>query len=201
MGIFIAIDGPNGVGKTTLIRLIERKLSETHSVIITKEPSDTPFGNKIRENEESIRGVEYARLIANDRQNHICNEILPVLKTKKIIISDRYIASSLALQFLDGVSLEDIWTLNKDFLKPDLYVVLSAEPHILEKRIDKRNMLTFFEATKSRRDEMKAFYQAYDYLILNGWALTLLNNNDNEQLEYNADFIIAWILKHEEKLL
>jgi len=199
MGIFIAIDGPNGVGKTTLIRLIERKLSETHSVIITKEPSDTPFGNKIRENEESIRGVEYARLIANDRQNHICNEILPVLKTKKIIISDRYIASSLALQFLDGVSLEDIWTLNKDFLKPDLYVVLSAEPHILEKRIDKRNMLTFFEATKSRRDEMKAFYQAYDYLILNGWALTLLNNNDNEQLEYNADFIIAWILKHEEK--
>lgn len=201
MGIFIAIDGPNGVGKTTLIRLIERKLSETHSVIITKEPSDTPFGNKIRENEESVRGVEYARLIANDRQNHICNEILPVLKTKKIIISDRYIASSLALQFLDGVSLEDIWTLNKDFLKPDLYVVLSAEPHILEKRIDKRNMLTFFEATKSRRDEMKAFYQAYDYLILNGWALTLLNNNDNEQLEYNADFIIAWILKHEEKLL
>ena len=201
MGIFIAVDGPNGVGKSTLIGLLNRKLSETHSVIITKEPSDTPFGNLVRANEGGIRGVEYAHLIAKDRLNHINNEILPVLETESIIISDRYIASSLALQFLDGVSLDDIWTLNKGFLKPDLYVILSADPHMLEIRIGKRDKLTYFETTKSRKDEMKAFYQAYDYMIQKGWDLTLLNNNDNEHLKHNVDFILSWVLKHEEKLL
>ncbi len=179
MGIFVAIDGPNGVGKTTFIKNLKNRLDKKYDVILTKEPSNTEFGNKVRINEKKYRGLEYAKLIAHDRELHVKEEILPACQLDKIIITDRYVASSLALQFLDGVALQDIWKLNKDFLKPCLYIILTADPEIIEERLKLRDMLTYFETVKSRKDELNAFRQAYDFLLLHGWNAIMLNN-DNE---------------------
>ncbi len=115
MGLFIAFDGPNGVGKSTLIDKLVSRLNESYIVYATKEPSDSELGKRVRKNEENIRGLEYAKMISEDRKWHITNEILPQKAKCDIVVSDRYIASSLALQAFEGVSLDDIWALNKDF--------------------------------------------------------------------------------------
>ena len=62
----------------------------------------------------------------------------PQLSLGKIVVCDRYIDSSFVLQGFDGVSEEQIWELNKSFLRPDLNIILLADPEILQKRLQKR---------------------------------------------------------------
>ena len=198
MGFFIAIDGPNGVGKTSFINKLEKRLNEEYDVILTKEPSNTEFGNKLKVNEGNYRGLEYARLIAYDREFHIKKEIMPACQSDKIIITDRYIASSLALQFLDGVALQDIWELNKDFLKPSLYIILSAKPKVLEERLKLRDVLTYFETVKSRKEELDAFWQAHIFLQSHGWDTVMLNSNNAMEQNANTEFVYNWIVNNKE---
>ena len=198
MGFFIAIDGPNGVGKTSFINKLEKRLNEEYDVILTKEPSNTEFGNKLKVNEGNYRGLEYARLIAYDREFHIKKEIMPAYQSDKIIITDRYIASSLALQFLDGVALQDIWELNKDFLKPSLYIILSASPMVIEERLKLRDALTYFETVKSRKEELDAFWQAHNFLHSHGWDTVMLNSNNAMEQNANAEFVYNWIVNNRE---
>ena len=199
MGVFIAIDGPNGVGKTSFINQLEKRLNVEYNVILTKEPSNTEYGNKIRINEGNYKGLDYARLIAYDREYHIKNEIIPAYQSDNIIISDRYVASSLALQFLDGVTLQEIWNLNKGFLKPSLYIILTANPEIIEERLKLRDMLTRFETTKSRKEELDAFYQAHIFLRSHGWDTIMLNSNNVMEQDANTEYVYNWIVNNKER--
>ena len=67
MGIFITVEGPNGVGKSTFIKRLEEMLSSEYMVFLTREPSNSNFGNYVRKNEEMLGGEAYAYLIAADR--------------------------------------------------------------------------------------------------------------------------------------
>lgn len=185
MGLFIAIDGPNGVGKSTLIDDLVLKLNNNYVVYTTKEPSDSEFGKRVRKNEENIRGLEYAKLISEDRKWHLVNEILPQKDICDIVISDRYIASSLALQAFDGVSLHKIWDLNKDFVFPDLNVILLADKEVIEKRLRQREYLTFFEKKMSRHQELIYYQDADSFLKQKGVNSMLLYNNSENDMESN----------------
>ena len=95
-GYFIAVDGPNGVGKSTLIEAIKNKLEVLgYAVYITREPTDTKLGNFLREFAEKHSGRSLACLVAADRYEHMTNEIIPALEEGQLVISDRYILSSL----------------------------------------------------------------------------------------------------------
>lgn len=97
-GYFIAVDGPNGVGKSTLIEAIKNKLEVLgYAVYITREPTDTKLGNFLREFAEKHSGISLACLVAADRYEHMTNEIIPALEEGQLVISDRYILSSLVL--------------------------------------------------------------------------------------------------------
>lgn len=185
MGLFIAIDGPNGVGKSTLIDDLVLKLNNNYVVYTTKEPSDSEFGKRVRKNEENIRGLEYAKLISEDRKWHLVNEVLPQKDICDIVISDRYIASSLALQAFDGVSLHKIWDLNKDFVFPDLNVILLADKEVIEKRLRQREYLTFFEKKMSRHQELIYYQDADSFLKQKGVNSMLLYNNSENDMESN----------------
>ena len=185
MGLFIAIDGPNGVGKSTLIDDLVLKLNNNYVVYTTKEPSDSEFGKRVRKNEENIRGLEYAKLISEDRKWHLVNEVLPQKDNCDIVISDRYIASSLALQAFDGVSLHKIWDLNKDFVFPDLNVILLADKEVIEKRLRQREYLTFFEKKMSRHQELIYYQDADSFLKQKGVNSMLLYNNSENDMEGN----------------
>lgn len=100
IGYFIAVDGPNGVGKSTLIAAIKNKLEILgYDVYVTREPTDTKLGNFLREFAEQHSGVSLACMVAADRYEHIINEIMPALGEGKIVISDRYINQCLT-QFI-----------------------------------------------------------------------------------------------------
>ncbi len=98
-GLFVVFDGPNGVGKTTLVNEVATQLRQQgYNVLATKEPTRSPLGQFVRNAEEKCRGKTLAYLVAADRQFHLEQEILPALDRGMIVLSDRYIPSSLVLQ-------------------------------------------------------------------------------------------------------
>ena len=100
-GVFIVIEGLDGSGKTTQATLLANKLSKTHKVFCTAEPSHGKIGTFIRQGclyeEKRLPTEAEALLFAADRIEHMKNEIAPALAQGKIVICDRYIYSSLSL--------------------------------------------------------------------------------------------------------
>jgi len=195
-GLFITIDGPNGVGKSSIIgRLSELLTAMGPTVYLTKEPTNSNLGQFIRDAEEEYLGMSLAYLIAADRTHHIEHEIEPAIKRGEIVISDRYICSSLALQRLDGLNLDFIWSLNRNFLIPDLTIILTAQPEVLHKRLVERRRMSRFEKTKSRSEELQYFLDAYHFLKKQGHNVLMIENG-NISLEDNARNILTLLDKN-----
>ena len=145
-GCFVTIDGPNGVGKSTILAHLERRLRDRGvEPVLTAEPSHSALGRFIRENQEQYRGGVLACLVAADRYAHIEHEIKPALDNGRLVISDRYVLSSLVYQILDGVSTAFVLALNRDILVPHLTILLTASPATTAKRLNSRPDLTRFE--------------------------------------------------------
>ena len=199
MGLFITIEGPNGVGKTTFIKKIAECLEKMYSVVITREPTDTEFGIYVRNNEGKLKGNAYAYLIAADRCNHLESIIEPALNENKVVICDRYIESSLVLQAFDGVKLEDIWRLNSKFRVPDISIILIAKEETLSKRLSEREKLTDFEKRMTRDNEIKGYIYANEFLKNQDFNMMLLYNETERDLEINIQKVLDMISKLEEK--
>lgn len=160
-------------------------------VFTTKEPTQTDLGCFLREFAERSEGVSLACLIAADRYEHIKNEIFPELIKGKIVITDRYVLSSLILQQMDGVSNTFILDLNSQILKPDLQLAIFADEDILQERLSERETLTRFEKNNQSNNElhfMKAGLIELEKLDIN---IMCIDNND--KLEDNAENIVSYI--------
>lgn len=194
-GFLVAIDGPNGVGKSTLIESIKTRLEfRGHVIYTTKEPTNTECGSFVRKFAESHSGIGLACLVAADRYEHIENEILPELKKGKIVITDRYILSSLILQQMDGVSGDFLLDLNSEIIKPDLQVAVFADEDILQKRLSERNALTRFEKGNQSYNEL--FYMNKGIVELEKRNVDVLCINNNANLENNVEEIVSCIIKN-----
>lgn len=187
MGIFVTIDGPNGVGKSTFIKKLKERLEKQYTIYLTKEPSESKFGKYVKVNEELLRGEAYAYLIAADRCYHIQEFIIPQLDKVDIVVSDRYIESSLVLQSNDGVELEDIWRLNCKFMQPDLNIVLLASEDVMEERLSERLELSHFEKLLTRKDEINGYLKSVDFLQNKGFNMKVMYNNTQDDFENNLD--------------
>lgn len=138
-GLFISFEGGEGVGKTTQIAALGAALgSQGRSVVTTREPGGTPLGAAVRSLILSPESVVSARaealLYAADRAHHVDTVIEPALAEGKVVISDRYVDSTLAYQGA-GRSLPraDILTLSKFAIAdrwPDLTILLDADPQL-----------------------------------------------------------------------
>ena len=188
MSLFITVEGPNGVGKSTYIESLVKEMVP-RSIYITKEPSATDFGRYVKNNEGDLQGKSYAFLIAADRCNHIENEIVPALEKYDIVLCDRYIESSLVLQYHDGVSLDFIWKLNEDFLVPDLSIILIAQSDNLSLRLSQRKVLTRFEKEISRNKEVELYINAYHFIQQKGFNPVILNNDTLQNISSNIEKI------------
>lgn len=192
-GFFVAVDGPNGSGKTTLINAICKKLKTLgHSVYITKEPTNTQLGVFLRGFAEKREGISVACLVSSDRYEHIANEIIPELEKGKIVITDRYILSSLILQVMDGVSEEFVLNINSSTLKPDLQVAVFVDEDVLQSRLGERECLTRFE--RENKSESELFYMRKGIDILKKQDINMLEIFNNSDLEENVDKIISCII-------
>ncbi|MEK7453134.1 MAG: dTMP kinase [Patescibacteria group bacterium] len=176
--MFITIEGPNGVGKTTVIKAVSEKLSDLDfDVLLTKEPTKSNLGDFLKNSEESYRGKCLACIAAADRYFHIEQDVLPALSEDKLVISDRYVESSLVLQRLDGCTLEFIWGLHSQILVPDLSVILVAKPSILRKRLVARKIkLSRFEKTETRARELRFYREAGEFLSQKNFNVLVLKN-------------------------
>jgi dTMP kinase len=145
-GHFVTLDGPGGAGKSTLLQLVTVQLEATGvAVHATSEPSRGPAGLLTRAHTAIFRGDALACLVAADRYHHLETEILPALAAGKIVICDRYVPSSYALQVLDGVEQEFVAAINAHAQRPDLAVILTCDPAVLQERLAARGSHGRFE--------------------------------------------------------
>lgn len=165
---FITIDGPNASGKTTLAEALSEELQRRQlSVVLTREPTDSPLGRMVREFEGTLTGRSYACLVAADRHFHVSEIIRPALSTGAIVISTRYIESSLVLQHMDGVPRQFVWAIHEDLEIPDLSVHLRVAPHILQERLRQRPSHSRFEAAANSSARECQEYEEVTELLMN----------------------------------
>jgi len=178
--MFISIDGANGVGKTTISKLVYEKLQQKYDkVFLTKEPTNSNIGQFIKnlENIEDYKGYPLAHMILADRYHHI-NIIKEKLDNEYIVISDRYIASSLVYQVLDGINIEEILKLNLNFTKPDIYFFITMNQDKIKENLKNRQNLTRFEVNNTLQKELKLFNNAKSILEEHNFNCIAIKNEN-----------------------
>lgn len=192
-GKLIAIDGPNGVGKSTIIAAVEKKLLlRKVDVFVTKEPTNSELGCFLRNFSEKKKGLGLACLVAADRYEHLKNEIIPMLEQNKVVITDRYILSSLILQGMDGVDTKFILNINGEIIKPDLQVAVFADEKVIQSRLSERESLTRFEKDNQSQDELQ--YMKLGVRELRDLNINILNIDNDCNLDNNVDKIVCTIV-------
>ena len=137
-GVFVCFEGGEGAGKSTQSRLLGAWLEERgHTVLLTFEPGDTEVGRALRrivlspETGELSHRTE-ALLYAADKAEHVDTVVLPALARGEVVITDRYVDSSLAYQGAGrDLELADVERVNRwatGDLRPHLTVVLDLAP-------------------------------------------------------------------------
>lgn len=145
---FIVLDGVDGAGSTTHGQLLKGFLeNEGLKVHLTQEPSKSKIGMLLRvflKNKE-IPPTTDALLFAADRDIHFHNEIEKKLKEGYIVISDRYIESSIVYQSTqsDKISVEWIKKINKFVEPPDLTIIIDIDPKVALARKGDENVEKF----------------------------------------------------------
>ncbi|MCH0572991.1 dTMP kinase [Streptomyces sp. MUM 136J] len=143
-GFFIALEGGDGAGKSTQAEaLAEWIRGKGHEVVLTREPGATPVGKRLRSIllDVSSAGLSHraeALLYAADRAEHVDTVVRPALERGAVVISDRYIDSSVAYQGAGrDLSPTEIARINRwatDGLVPHLTVLLDVAPETARER-------------------------------------------------------------------
>lgn len=171
-GLFIAVDGGNGTGKSTLIRTLADALRERgHDVLLTREPGGTPIGEKIRAiildpQSSTLCSSAELLLFAAARAQHFEEKIYPALLKGELVICDRFTASTIAFQgHALGIDLNIIAQANRLAIgnfEPDLNIVLDLDPRISIERMQCRGMQCRGELDRLDQQRLQFHQKARD---------------------------------------
>jgi dTMP kinase len=142
-GILIAFEGIDGCGKSTqLERLAETLRAAGHDVLETREPTDGTYGRRIRamlRGGERVPPEEELRWFLEDRAEHVEREIAPALAAGRVVLTDRYLHSTVAYQGARGFDWRDLLAQSEArFPLPDLVVLVELAPREALARIRAR---------------------------------------------------------------
>jgi dTMP kinase len=131
-GLLIVFEGIDGTGKSTQLHLLSEKLRQLgYAVLATREPTDGPYGKKIRDlflDRGAVSQEEELELFIADRAEHVKEVIAPALADGCVVVCDRYYLSTVAYQGANGMNQDMILEKNKNFPVPDLAIILEIEP-------------------------------------------------------------------------
>lgn len=151
-GYFIALEGIDGCGKSTQAKRLAELLTHSgRSVVLTREPGSTPAGEVIRQLlfNTDLLPISEVYLFAADRAEHIERVIKPALKRNKVVISDRYLLSSVVYQGIGkGVGTDIVRKINAhvtDGISPDITFVLDLPVDKSIKRVQNANRFEYRE--------------------------------------------------------
>jgi dTMP kinase len=137
-GLFVCFEGGEGAGKSTQSRLLRDWLVERgQAVLLTFEPGDTSVGKELRRivldpATGDLSDRTEALLYAADKAEHVDHVVLPALARGEVVITDRYVDSTLAYQgagrTLEAEEVEHVARWATRDLRPHLTVVLDLDP-------------------------------------------------------------------------
>jgi dTMP kinase len=139
-GSFVVFEGGEGAGKSTVIAAVaEHFRSRGRKVVTTREPGGTPTAEAIRSvlltpTDAPMSDRCEALLFAAARADHVAHVIRPSLEVGALVLSDRFVDSSLAYQgFARGLDVDEVRQLSRwacDGMQPDLTIVLDLDPAV-----------------------------------------------------------------------
>ena len=166
-GFFICIEGLDKSGKTSQsILLVDALAKKGYDAVYTTEPSRGEIGKFIRRHvlrrKERIPALVEALLFAADRVDHVETRIKPMLEEGKVVVSDRYVYSSLAYQGAAGLDSEWIKEINRFALKPDLAIYLDVPVKVVSRRSRRRR------SVMERPNIQKRVHEIYLHFVREG---------------------------------
>lgn len=194
-GLFICVEGLDGCGKTTQTKLLVRRLRKKgYDAIYTAEPSRGKIGKFIKKyclhGEKRVSSIVEALLFAADRFEHLKKEVIPALNEGKLVVSDRYVYSSLAYQGAGELDLKWIRYINKHVIRPDLPIFIDVEPKIVVQRLKQKKSVMENLGTQRKVREV------YINFVKRGELVKIDGNKSKKEV---ADDILKVVLRSLEK--
>ncbi len=188
-GIFISFEGPDGAGKTTALNNLVPRLRELtdQEIVVSREPGGSPIAERIRKIILDIRGTEMddrteALLYAAARRQHLVDVILPTLADDKIMLSDRFVDSSIAYQGggrqIGTKEVADINDFAIDGHLPDLTIYFDISPEVGLARIRKDHQEAMDRLEQASLDFHDRVHESY---------LKLVKDNPKRIVSIDAD--------------
>ena len=137
--VLVNLEGIDGCGKSTQSKLLLEKLEgEGEKVIILKEPTKRPHGQKLWDvlhGKRKATTEEILELFVLDRIQHVEEKIQPALDDGAVVLMDRYYYSSMAYQVAGGIDVEDIRKKHAFAPKPDVVLIFDLPVSVALERV------------------------------------------------------------------
>jgi dTMP kinase len=173
-GFFMCVEGLDGCGKTTQTKLLVKNLqAQGFNALYTAEPSRGKIGSFLKkyclQGEKRVSSEVEALLFAADRVEHLKEEVVPALNEGRIVVSDRYIYSSLAYQGAANLDLGWIREINRWTISPDLAVFIDVEPETAIQRVkSKKSVMENLETQLKVREVYMNFVERGELVKIDG---------------------------------
>ena len=167
-GVLIAFEGIDGTGKSTQLPMLADFLREKNlPVLTTREPTDGPYGQRIRalyRDRSQATPEQELELFLQDRRQHVDQVIAPALAAGKIVLTDRYYFSTAAYQGAAGCDPSKIFARHDFAPEPDLVVLLTQTPTDSLARIrDKRGEIPNDFEQQDQLEKVAALFASFDH--------------------------------------
>jgi len=143
-----------------------------------------------------------AQAVEADRYHHLEAEVRPNTEAGRTVISDRYIPSGLVMQRFDGIDPVFLWQLNAEADRPDLAVILEADPEVISERLRERGPHNRFQLSPgSSHAEVHFYRQATERLIQAGFDVLRVDCNQKPPEQSAAlirDQLMTFFASHAE---
>ena len=161
IGVLVNLEGIDGCGKSTQSKLLLEKLEgEGEKVIILKEPTKRPHGQKLWDvlhGKRKATNEEILELFVLDRIQHVEEKIQPALDDGTVILMDRYYYSSMAYQVAGGIDVEEIREKHVFAPKPDIVLIFDLPVSIALERVKGHSNADEFE----KEEHLEKVREAY----------------------------------------